>query len=519
MFPEQLHKSVYLGALILLVISLPFSVFTLSVALITLMVNWILEGKFKHKWEMAKERPSLWIMMMIYAVHLLWMANTSDYSWGLHDLKIKLPLLTIPLVIGTSETLDISKIKAILHFYIAALFVATIICAYHIFRTHVTSINSGNDYFSYVSHIRLSLMVVMAIFIVPWLFAKEQFKFRWLYIPLCIWFIVSLAFLQVLTGVVIFITTTSILLMWTVFQHQNLMLRWFLVVIFFTLITLTSFYLTHAYARFYAFDNIDISSLPIVTSNGNPYWHNPNSKSIENGHYVNLCICELEMRKAWNVRSKLMYDSNTFNGGQVKQCLVRYLTSKGLTKDSLGVHQLTSREIRYIETGTANYIDTVKYGLYPRIYVALWELYNYKNGANPTGYSISQRLEFLKTGFHIIQRNKWFGVGTGDIPDAFAKQYDLDKSPLAKGSRLRTHNQWITFLITFGIIGFLLTVCSLLFPPFLERKYSNYLFLAIFTIGFLSFLNEDTLETHQGVTFFAFFYTLFIFYKEDDQTT
>jgi hypothetical protein len=49
----------------------------------------------------------------------------------------------------------------------------------------------------------------------------------------------------------------------------------------------------------------------------------------------------------------------------------------------------------------------------------------------------------------------------------------------------------------------------------LEKKYHDLFFMIFFIIGVLSFLNEDTLETHVGATFFAFFYALLLFGLKD----
>jgi len=70
----------------------------------------------------------------------------------------------------------------------------------------------------------------------------------------------------------------------------------------------------------------------------------------------------------------------------------------------------------------------------------------------------------------------------------------------------------ITFWVTFGITGLTILLFSLIAAPIPEKKYSDYLFLTIFIIAFLSFLNEDTLETHAGISFIAVFYTIFLFY-------
>ncbi len=507
----NLHNRIYIIALVLLVVSLPFSIFTLSVAQIILMANWILEGKFHQKLELVKRRPALWAIALFYLVHLLWMINTSDMAWGLHDLRIKLPMLVIPLVIGTSATINENKLKTILHFYIVAVLAGSLISAFSIFGFDHKLMHSVSDYSRYVSHITWSIMVVIAIFIIFWQFGKTSARYRWLFVPVCIWFVIYLFILQVLTGIVIFILTIPILLFWTIFQYHGLMLRWFIVVIILTIFLLTSNYLTHSYATFHTFDKIDPTALQDYTIKGNRYYHDTKSKIVENGHYVNIYICETELEKSWNLRSKLKYSGYTFNGEELKRTLTRYLTSKGLRKDSAGMNQLTDSEIKFIEWGKTNYIDTVKYNLNSKIYVTWWELYNYNNGASPSGYSVAQRIEAVKTAFQIIHKNLWFGVGTGDIPDAFAEQYVINNSSLPIKNRIRTHNQWITFMVTFGIIGFVIIIVSLIPPPILEKKFSHYLFFVIFIIGMLSFLNEDTLETHQGISLFAMFYFLFLF--------
>src|SRR6266542_2023890 len=119
MFPKQFHSWVYFTALALVGVSLPFSVFVISVATITLMVNWLLEGGFQQKWDTISNKRSLWVLLAFYALHLL------------------------------------------------SLLAATVICSYYIFKLHINPANEENDYFPFVSHIRLSLMMVMGIFTIP----------------------------------------------------------------------------------------------------------------------------------------------------------------------------------------------------------------------------------------------------------------------------------------------------------------------------------------------------------------
>ena len=159
----------------------------------------------------------------------------------------------------------------------------------------------------------------------------------------------------------------------------------------------------------------------------------------------------------------------------------------------------------------ANYIFENKYAIYPKIYQVIWEIDVYKNGNNPAGNSITQRFEYLITAKDIIKKNFWFGVGTGDVKDAFKKQYELNNSRLPKKKRLRAHNQYITFLLTFGVFGFIIVLISIFYPIIKLKGFTHYLFIIFFLIALLSFINEDTLETQIGVAFFSYFYSLFLF--------
>ena len=87
----------------------------------------------------------------------------------------------------------------------------------------------------------------------------------------------------------------------------------------------------------------------------------------------------------------------------------------------------------------------------------------------------------------------------------FAKQYNKMNSPLSKRWRLRAHNQFVTFFLAFGFFGFLIILFSIFFPIINEKKYTDYFLMVFLVIALLSMLNEDTLETQAGVTFFSYF--------------
>jgi hypothetical protein len=182
-----------------------------------------------------------------------------------------------------------------------------------------------------------------------------------------------------------------------------------------------------------------------------------------------------------------------------------------LRKDAGGVRQLNEVDIQAVENGIANYIFLKKFSLYPRIYQIIWEIDNYRQGNNPSGHSVAQRLVYNSAAVYIIRNNILFGVGTGDVQKEFNNYYNLSDNPLRLESRRRAHNQFVTFIITFGLLGFIICISARILPVFLEKRWGDYLFLCFGIIGFLSMLNEDTLETQTGISFFMFFYSILLF--------
>ncbi|NQX92011.1 MAG: hypothetical protein HRT74_07800, partial [Flavobacteriales bacterium] len=88
------------------------------------------------------------------------------------------------------------------------------------------------------------------------------------------------------------------------------------------------------------------------------------------------------------------------------------------------------------------------------------------------------------------------------------QEYENNGTRLSEEYRLRTHNQYLTFWVAFGVIGLLLLLISIV--RFLAQSIGNKDLLAfsVVLICALSFLTEDTLEPQAGVTFVAFWVSL-----------
>ncbi len=534
----QFHsRKVFIFSTILLAVSLPNSHFGMSVAELLLTLNWLAEGNLRNKLQRLIRRKSILLIISIYVIHLLGLINTChfidvfrldigdlDYGnnikYAIRDLRIKLPLLMLPVIYGTTKSLSKKELTWILRFFIASLLVTTMIETIIWFGfPSLLPANADNRNISiFISHIRLSLLIILALFLIIYnlLFRYDSLSRIEIMILVLstLWFLYFLILLRSLTGILIFCAIIPFfLLYWTYVKKKDWIryVTFFVLLIGFLYILITT---VRIYSLFEKENNIIVEALPTHTINGNQYEHDTLSKRIENGNLIWLYVCDKELKNEWEKRSSLKYFDKDYKNQELRRTLIRYLTSKGLTKDSVGISKLSNVDIRYIENGYANYIYGQRFGLYPRLYQIFWELDVYIKEKDPSGHSFTQRIEYMKAAMHIIKNSFWAGVGTGDVKVEFDKAFNDIHSPLDKFSRGRAHNQFITFLITFGIFGFLWIMFSLIAPVFLEKKQKDFYFMIFFIISFLSMLNEDTLETHAGISFFAFFLALFLFGKE-----
>lgn len=508
------HRGIYLLGLATLAAGLPLSETVTSIGEGILLVNWLVEGKFKEKWEILKKRKSIWLIASVYLIHILGLIITSDFKYAFHDLRIKLPYLILPLIIGTTPLIERIQLKWIIIIFSFFITISTLISASILFGLIPYGFHDVHEISLFISHIRLSLLINIAIFCLVYILISVEFRLKrweyWSYFFVLIWLILFLFMLQSLTGIMVFLITGFVLFWIYLPKINHLVLKWFLSVMMITMVLIGLAYITKSITRFYTIAEPGRDYLDLYTVNGNQYIHDLNNTEIENGYYVWLYICPEELRKEWNKISNLDYDGKDEMGHEIRYTIIRYMTSKGLRKDSLGITKLTPEDIHLIEEGKANFIYGRKTSIYSKIYEVIWQIDRFRKGGNPSGHSVTQRILYLQAGIGIIKDHFWLGVGTGDVAGAFQNYYEESNSMLDQKWRLRAHNQYITFFLTFGVFGFLWILFSLIYPVFLEKKWVDYFFVIFFIIGFLSMMNEDTLETHIGNSFFSFFYALFL---------
>lgn len=509
----------FLFGLFLLAASLPYSKFTMSLAEIIMFLSWIGEGGVKEKLRLFVKNKTALILSSLFVLHAVGLIYSTDLHYGFDDLKKKVPLMLLPLLFSTSAPLSRQMLDRVLALFTLAVTVSTLICFVVLLGYTPKQILHPQEASLFMSHIRFGLLISMSVFILGYFTLKEgPGALKVFFVMLMAWLIAFLIMMESATGLVCTIAGFMVLFFRQIFMTKDLKIRITLIIIL-LLGGFSAWKIYRSVASGLGQEQVTRNaSLPPLTKAGNAYTHDTLNTQMENGNYVWRNLCESELETAWNNRSKLPYAGKDLRNNEIKFTLIRFLTSKGLPKDAEGVSSLSEKELRAVEKGIANVNFVGVFNPTARLQKIVWEFDVYLKGGNPSGHSVVQRLEFWKAAMGIIKENPVIGVGTGDVKDAFEKEYDKINSPLTKEWRLRSHNQFLAITTAFGLAGLLVFLITLAYPLLIQRNFNNYLYLMFFIIAFLSMISEDTLESQAGVTFYAFFNSLLLFlYKPEPQ--
>ena len=497
---------------------------------------------FQHKLSRFWHNKAAVFLVAFYLLHVVGLLWTSDFDYALKDLRVKLPILVMPLVLSSMEPLDCKRFNLVMLVYVLSVFVATLFSSVSYWRNDYEDIREISHF---ISHIRFCLNIVFCIAIIGYYLCRmgvstssttrknqvpepvegpSQVKFpvpafglkvaidRFLQWFLLFWFVYQIYIFESLSGYVILAAVVIVSAVYA-FLRWKKSKGWHIAVGVAALVAIGVFFLVvrHEIRPILKVEPVDFATLDKRTAQGNDYWHDTIYNPVEDGKYVGLYYCQKEMQEAWSQRSTMPFDGLTTTGENLEATLARYLTSKGLRKDAQGVMALTDEDIHNIEQGIANYNNWKHPGLRARLSATLFEYNLYHRFNNPNGGSLSQRIEYTRASFHIIRKHPWLGVGTGDVPQAFAQAYDEIHSPLSEEYRFRAHNQYLAIAVAFGLMGLVFFLFVLLYPWCASRKDHTYLYMVFLVIMLLSMFPEDTLETQAGATLFAFFTSLLLF--------
>ena len=511
----SVHHTIYLFALGVLVCSLPLSRYVLSLSQFLLLLNWFAEGRFPEKISTLRKKPGVLIFISFILIYFAGVAWSANLPTALVKIKNNLPLVALPLIMSTSAPLSRKSVIRLMQWFILAVTVAAAICLFVYYKNPSATTRDFRKISLFMPHIRFALLIIMAIFILLYhslyIVPKEMRLQKILQFLLAFVLASFLFVLRSFAGIIIlFITGTAFAIRVSMDSRNKWVRNTLVISVLALLVAVASFVAWVDFRNFHA-PAVNPSTLEKQTASGHPYAHNLTDKSLENGHYVNLYICDPELKKEWNLRSTMSYDSNDHKGQPVRTTIIRYLTSKGMRKDSAALSQLRDDEITVIENGRANYRFETRPGVYQRLYETLWEIHVWRATGFVSSHSFGQRIVFYQTAGEVISRHFLFGVGTGDVYDSMLETTRNNHISIDKRWKGEPHNQFTFLFMSFGVFGFAWILFTWIYSVYVNKAYRQLLFNLFAAIILISMTVLDTTESYDNMVFFAFFYTLFVF--------
>ena len=520
----QIHHGIFVLLTAALCAAIPLSNYVMSMMLLFITANWLIEWDFKAKWQRLKENRSVLLALLFMLVFSLGFIRADDYAVALDYWVTKLPLFMAPVLFVSSQRPKHKELNFILLCFILSVLYASVFSTIFYVSHEVQDIREISVF---ISHIRFSLCIDVAIVLLLYYAFKEkdwslptlvksfsdvQRSFRLLpkrkefnrsvfgvvlALVSAIWLLIYLFIAQTLTGIILLFLVAVAYLLYVLFCHwKEKTYRWIAAGMLFMLAVFMVFVGSVTW-RYFHVDKSQYLTIDTVTANGNPYENNMNSM-VENGSPIGMYVCEEEMERAWAVRS-----DKDISEPVEKATLVRYLNSCHLRKDSAGVMALSDGDVRNIERGIANVDYTSGFGIKRALYPIFFSIELYRCSGDVQNSTLLQRVEYMRAAWHLVQQNWGLGVGLGNHKTAVSEQLKQEGSSMCWKERIGCHNQWLTFWLMGGIAVPVFFLIMLIYPFVEQKKKITFVYVAFFIILVGSMFTEDTLETEAGLTLFS----------------
>ena len=219
----------YISGLLLMAAALPFSNFMMSISQFVLAAGWLAGGNIKKKLTSFLHNKIALIVCSVFLLHLIGLVYTSDIAYGLKDLRNKLPLFVLPFLMATGKPLSRNAFDLLMAVFVLFVLAASLVSTAILLGIIDHPVNDIRDISVFISHIRFSLLICLAIFICGWIlhsrFKTDSWLKKTMLIGLIVWLILFLVILESITGLLILTGTSIILLLYFAFRQKKLSVK------------------------------------------------------------------------------------------------------------------------------------------------------------------------------------------------------------------------------------------------------------------------------------------------------
>ncbi len=485
-----------------------YSPFLYTISLILMVVRVLFIGKRKTKLANFKTHKNiLFVLLLIYILNIIGGLWSDDWHHYLFELNHKLPFLIIPLFICAILPINHKGLFVAFLSYLSLLTIGLIVGIVHYF---IDPYASSRLLIPTARNISLSENICLAIsFMVVFVYNNRKcIKY---FLPVIILFTIYLFLAELVTGL---ITLSVLIICAIIFLINKTNKKTALTSLFIGVVLIVGFglWFYKQYDNYFSAKEPLIKDTNILTAKGNKYTL-PKDDFIENGYYVNNYVCYSELASAWLERTKIDIQTPCCPKADtvcypMSWVVIRYLNSKGLKKDASGINALSDKDIENIKQGIANVVYTKRFSIRPRLYQTFFEFERYFKTSNVNNMSIIQRLFWSKNAINVIKQNLLIGVGTGDAHQELVAPVK-DEHPELCTTFCNPHNAILYILVSFGILGLVVSLLYLFLPAFKLHLFTNPYYCTFFIILCCWMFSESTFESYEGMTFISTFCSLF----------
>lgn len=402
---KNLHIKLQFILVALLAFILPLSKKAIPPVIILLVLNWLMEGRFREKFANVSNWRYAALFIAFYLIHIVGLLYSSNMDFGLFDLEIKLSALLFPVIFVTTSRYTPEQVNKVFSTFLLGCIVAMIFC-----------FGRGLYRYSDTQDINVLLYGELSFFHHPTYFAM------YLCLAICVLF----------------------------------------------------FYAFKRYDQLVAFQRMALKMLiPLFTV------------------FVILL----------NAKTGLICLTLILAGAFAYLVLIQKKYLQG------GVYFVTA----LILVGSLNWLAPLTFKRFQWAVKVLFEEVEPDATESTLG-----RLQVWPVTLELILENPLIGVGTGDIRDELERKYQEKDLEGLMESKLNAHNQYLQTFAALGLIGFLILFLGLLFPAIHSIKQHKPIYLMFILIIAINSLTESILEVQDGIIFYAFFNSLFMFLVPED---
>ncbi len=497
----------YFAGLSLMAIGLPVSEFLMSLSYMIIALAWLIDGPKKKQWNDFKSNKLAWAGVSLFLIPFVTLLWTSDYDYALHDLRIKLPLLLVPFLIS-SYSISQKQFYILLGLLIGSTFVGSVILYINYYLNLDGKLVNLRDVSIFISHIRFSLIIDICIFILFYAAIRWKNIYSLIATGMAMWFVYFIFFLGSGNGFVGLLTVLVFSIILLLKKSPYRKLSYGVLALFIGFTSYIIYLGQAAYRSHYVVKKEHYNDFKPIKAEEITFYSLPNNNQLENGYYIWRNVSNPEIIKEWRAIGDSSYYEMDKKGQPILGTLIRYLTSKALSKDSVGIHQLNESDIINIQNGDYHYKQHQWNNLQFRIDQFFYQIMAFNIQEDPGNKPFVQRYYYWKGAFSIIKQYPLFGVGAGDIQHSLTTYFKNEASELGSEYRHHTHNQYLSYFIISGVFGFLLFLWAVFYPLKLSKQNEILMFAQLILL--ISFISEDTLETQPGVTLYVLFLALAI---------